>query len=122
MFGAVSPQVGAGNVLMALEMSRNDGPWELPDDMRKVNAVVRYSQGNVQNAFSITGMGYSADWNATTDQIPLRAVETRGLSRFGNIDPTDAGPGPPATAWRSTGCNRAGRDRPASRPIPCRAG
>ena len=90
VFGAVSPQVGAGNVLMALEMSRNDGPWELPDDMRKVNAVVRYSQGNVQNAFSITGMGYSADWNAT-DQIPLRAVETRGLSRFGNIDPTDAG-------------------------------
>ena len=90
VFGAASPQVGAGNVLMALEMSRNDGPWELPDDMRKVNAVVRYSQGNVQNGFSITGMGYSADWNAT-DQIPLRAVETRGLSRFGNIDPTDAG-------------------------------
>ena len=90
VFGAVSPQVGAGNVLMALEMSRNDGPWELPDDMRKVNAVVRYSQGNLQNGFSITGMGYSADWNAT-DQIPLRAVETRGLSRFGNIDPTDAG-------------------------------
>ena len=90
VFGAVSPQVGAGNVLMALEMSRNDGPWELPDDLRKTNAVVRYSQGNLQNGFSITGMGYSADWNAT-DQIPLRAVETRGLSRFGNIDPTDAG-------------------------------
>ena len=90
VFGAVSPQVGAGNVLMALELSTNDGPWERPDDMRKVNTVVRYSQGDLQNGFSITGMGYDADWNAT-DQIPLRAVESGSLSRFGAIDNTDAG-------------------------------
>ena len=90
VFGAVSPQVGAGNVLMALELSTNDGPWDRPDEMRKVNAVLRYSQGDLQNGFSITGMGYSADWNAT-DQIPLRAVESGRLSRFGAIDNTDAG-------------------------------
>ena len=90
VFGAVSPEVGAGNVLLALETSTNDGPWELPDDLRKVNAVVRYSQGDLTNGFSITGMGYKADWNST-DQIPLRAVEAGSLSRFGNIDPTDAG-------------------------------
>ena len=90
VFGAVSPQVGAGNVLMALEASTNDGPWELPDNMRKVNTVVRYSQGDLTNGFSVTGMGYKADWNAT-DQIPLRAVEAGSLSRFGAIDDTDAG-------------------------------
>ena len=90
VFGAVSPKVGAGNLLMALELSTNDGPWELPDNMRKVNTVVRYSQGDLTNGFSVTGMGYNADWNAT-DQIPLRAVESGSLSRFGNIDPTDAG-------------------------------
>ena len=90
VFGAASPEVGAGNVLMALEMSTNDGPWELPDNMRKVNGVVRYSQGDLTNGFSITGMGYNADWNAT-DQIPLRAVESGSLSRFGAIDDTDAG-------------------------------
>ena len=89
-FGAVSPEVGGGNLLMALELSTNDGPWVLPDEMRKVNGVVRYSQGDLQNGFSITGMGYSADWNST-DQIPLRAVEAGSLSRFGNIDPSDAG-------------------------------
>ncbi len=89
-FGAVSPEVGAGNLLMALELSANDGPWVLPDEMRKVNGVVRYSRGDLQNGFSVTGMGYSADWNST-DQIPLRAVEAGSLSRFGNIDPTDAG-------------------------------
>ena len=90
VFGAVSPRVGAGNVLLALELSTNDGPWERPDDMRKVNTVVRYSQGDLTNGFSITGMGYDADWNAT-DQIPLRAVESGSLSRFGAIDDTDAG-------------------------------
>ena len=89
-FGAVSPKVGAGNLLLALELSTNDGPWVLPDEMRKVNGVVRYSRGDLQNGFSVTGMGYSADWNST-DQIPLRAVEAGSLSRFGNIDPTDAG-------------------------------
>jgi outer membrane receptor protein involved in Fe transport len=89
-FGAVSPEVGAGNLLMALELSTNDGPWELPDDMRKVNGVVRYSQGDVQNGFSVTGMGYAADWNST-DQIPRRAVDAGSLPRFGTIDPTDAG-------------------------------
>ena len=90
VFGAASPRVGRGHVLTALELSTNDGPWERPDDMRKVNAVVRYSQGDLQNGFSVTGMGYSADWNAT-DQIPLRAVESGRLARFGAVDDTDAG-------------------------------
>ncbi len=90
VFGAASPEVGAGNLLVALELSKNDGPWELPDDMRKVNSVIRYSQGDRQSGFSVTAMGYKADWNAT-DQIPLRAVESGSLSRFGNIDATDGG-------------------------------
>ena len=90
VFGAASPRVGRGHVLTALELSTNDGPWERPDDMRKVNTVVRYSQGDLQNGFSVTGMGYSADWNAT-DQIPLRAVESGRLARFGAVDDTDAG-------------------------------
>ncbi len=109
-FGAVSPQVGAGNVLMALEASTNDGPWKRPDNMRKVNTVVRYSQDDLTNGFSITGMGYKADWNAT-DQIPLRAVEAGSLSRFGAIDDTDAG----RTSRYSLafdGLDRAGRHRP----------
>ena len=35
-------------------------------------------------------MGYDGHWNAT-DQIPRRAVEQGLITRFGNIDPTDAG-------------------------------
>ena len=90
VLGAVSPQVASGDLLLALELARNDGPWELRDNMRKANGLVRYSRGDRQNAFSVTAMGYSGDWNST-DQIPRRAVEQGQITRFGNIDPTDAG-------------------------------
>ena len=76
VFGAASPRVADGNLLVALDLSRNDGPWVNPDDLKKANGVVRYSRGDTRNGFSITGMGYTADWNAT-DQVPLRAIESR---------------------------------------------
>ncbi len=90
VMGAASPRVGDGSLLVALALSRNDGPWVLPDDMRKANGIVRYSRGDTRNGFSITGMGYTADWNAT-DQVPARAIESGLIPRFGTIDPTDAG-------------------------------
>ncbi len=90
VFGAVSPKVGGGNLLVALELSKNDGPWALPDNMKKANGVIRYSQGDTRNGYSVTAMGYSGDWNST-DQIPLRAVKAGTITRFGNLDPTDGG-------------------------------
>ena len=90
VFGAASPKVGEGNLLIALELAKNDGPWEMPDDLNKTNGVIRYSQGDTRNGFSVTAMGYSSQWNAT-DQIPLRGVKQGTLSRFGSIDATDGG-------------------------------
>ena len=90
VFGAASPEVAGGHLLVGLDLSHNDGPWERPDDLRKANGIVRYSRGGTRSGFSITGMGYTADWNAT-DQVPLRAIESGLISRFGSIDPTDDG-------------------------------
>ena len=84
------PAFGAGKLLYALEALRNDGPFDRPDDYRKFNGVLRYSQGDRANGWNVTGMAYDARWNAT-DQIPLRAVESGRLGRFGLIDPTDGG-------------------------------
>ena len=85
-----SPKVGTGNLLYALEGVYSNGPWVNPDDFKKINGVLRYSVGDAQNGFSLTGMGYAAKWNST-DQIPLRAVTDGELDRFGAIDPTDGG-------------------------------
>ncbi|MEO7132665.1 MAG: TonB-dependent receptor, partial [Vicinamibacterales bacterium] len=90
VLGAVSPSVGGGHLLAALELNHNDGPWARPDDYRKVNGVLRYSRGNVQDGFSVTGMGYSASWDSS-DQVPARAFATGAISRFGSIDPSDRG-------------------------------
>ena len=65
LFGAASPRVGGGYLLGALEVNHNDGPWVRPDDYQKVNGVLRYSRGDNRNGFSLTGMGYRADWDAT---------------------------------------------------------
>jgi TonB-dependent receptor-like protein/carboxypeptidase family protein len=90
LFGAASPRVGSGFLLGAVELNRNDGPWVRPDDYRKLNGVVRYSQGDNRNGFSVTGMGYRADWDST-DQVAKRAIASGQISRFGNLDASDGG-------------------------------
>lgn len=85
---AASPKIGDGFLLYALEASHNDGPWQNPDDYRKWNGVLRYTRGGQTSGFSITAMGYRADWNAT-DQIPRRAVSAGLISQYGAIDTTD---------------------------------
>jgi len=87
---AASPRVASGHLLAALEVERNDGPWDRPDDYRKVNGVVRYSRGDSVNGLSMTAMGYRAKWNST-DQVPRRAIDSGAIGRFGAIDDTDGG-------------------------------
>jgi hypothetical protein len=90
VLAAVSPKAGSGHLLAAVEVNHTDGPWERPDDYQKTNAVLRYTRGSAQNGFSITGMGYWADWRST-DQVPQRAVESGLIDRFGLVDASDRG-------------------------------
>src|SRR5258706_383002 len=61
-----------------------------PEDYRKLNGVLRFSQGTNADGYTVSLMGYHGKWNAT-DQIPQRAVDDGTISRFGAIDPTDGG-------------------------------
>ena len=90
VFGAASPRLGAGHLLGAIELNHNDGPWTRPDGYQKVNGVLRYSQGDNRNGFSVTGMGYWGDWEST-DQVAERAIASGMISRFGFLDGTDGG-------------------------------
>jgi hypothetical protein len=80
----------AGNVLMAVEATAYDGPWDVSDNIRKWNGVVRYSEGTETDGFTVTGMGYSNRWTST-DQIAERAVTSGLIDRFGSLDPSDGG-------------------------------
>ncbi len=87
---AGSPAWGAGHVLYGLELFHNDGPWEVPEHYRKVNGLLRYSQGSRYDGFAITGMVYRGSWTST-DQIAQRAIDGGLLNRFGSLDPTSGG-------------------------------
>lgn len=83
---AGSAAAAGGTVLAALDLTRSDGPWTLPEDLRKTNALLKYSHGTQANGWSVKLEGYYARWNAT-DQVPLRAIEDGEIGRYGNIDP-----------------------------------
>ena len=88
---AASPTVGNGNLLYALELFQNNGPFVHSDGYRKINGVLRFSEGTESNGFNVSLMAYRAHWNST-DQIPQRAIDEGLLkNRFDAIDPTDGG-------------------------------
>ena len=90
LFLGGSTAVAGGNLLAAAEVSHLDGPWTHPDNARKLNLALRYSQGDSREGWSLTAL-YNRDlWNATTDQ-PQRAVAQGLVDRFGTLDPSDGG-------------------------------
>jgi TonB dependent receptor/TonB-dependent Receptor Plug Domain len=87
---AGSAAVGDGTLLAAIDGTKYDGPWDVPDDIRKINSVMRYSQGTATDGFTLTGMAYSNAWNST-DQVAQRAIDQGIIGRLGSLDPTDGG-------------------------------
>lgn len=88
---ADSPKIGNGNLLYALELFKNDGPFVVGDNFQKVNGVLRYSEGTASQGFNVTAMAYNSNRYHATDQIPKRAVDAGTLGRFDAIDQTDGG-------------------------------
>jgi outer membrane receptor protein involved in Fe transport len=89
-FTADSTRLGEGTLLGAAEVQHYDGPWDTPGDQRKVNTVLRYSAGDDDQGYSVTGMFYHDLWNAQTDE-PERALKEGLITRFGELDPSDGG-------------------------------
>jgi hypothetical protein len=90
LLGGTQAAGDGARLLGAVELARDDGPWDRPEDLRKVNALLRYARGTDLQGLTITGMAYSNRWSST-DQIPVRAVTGGQLGRFGGVDDTDGG-------------------------------
>ena len=87
---AGSPEWAQGHLLYGLELFHNNGPWQIPENYRKLNGVLRYSQGSRFDGISLTGMAYQGKWKST-DQIAERAIGSGQVDRFGTLDPTTGG-------------------------------
>ena len=90
VLAAGSTALGGGNLLAAVEGQHYNGPFTTPDEQRKENAVLRYSEGDEHNGYSLTGMYYHDNWTNTTD-VPLRAISAGLIDWFGSLNPTDGG-------------------------------
>jgi len=91
LLAAGSQDLGDGQLLGAAEAQHYDGPFTTPDDARRENTVLRYSEGDEHDGYSVTGMYYHQLWTNTTD-IPVRAItEDIVPDRFGTLNPTDGG-------------------------------
>jgi outer membrane receptor protein involved in Fe transport len=87
---AGSDSVGRGILTYGLEYQQSDGPWDMPNDYRKLNAVLRYFAPVGPGTVGLTVMGYDGRWSST-DQIPQRAVDSGLIGRFGTLDASDGG-------------------------------
>ena len=87
---AGSTLVGSGELLLAGEWMRYDGPSKVPGDYRRPNGLLKYTVGDDQRGGGVTLQAYDARWTAS-DQIPVSAIPSLAGGRYGSLDPTSAG-------------------------------
>jgi outer membrane receptor protein involved in Fe transport len=77
---------GEGNILYALEHHQTNGFFDLDQDVRKYNGLIKYS-GDLGGVPSrVTFSAYDSQWTST-NQVPERALASGQIDRFGFIDP-----------------------------------
>jgi len=89
--GSALPLAKESPILLgAVETMREDGPWTTPEKLRKLNGLLRLSDGTVAKGWSIDATYYQAHWDST-DQVPLELIQSGQLGRFSALDPSDGG-------------------------------
>jgi hypothetical protein len=108
---AASTSVAGHDLLAAIEVAANDGPWDQPEALRKSNALLRWSRGSAANGYSITAQAYKSHWTAT-EHVPERAIDSGEIGRFGALSADDGGRThrySVAGEWAQTGARGATR-------------
>lgn len=89
--GILSPQLGPVQTVIANEIYFTDGPFDHPDNFMKYNFFGKFTLDPTPDSkLSLWTSFYTGDWDAS-GQIPLRAVRSGLLDRFGSLDPTEGG-------------------------------
>ena len=93
---ADSRTVGQDMVLLtAVERTNYQGPWVVPEGLRKTNALLTLSAGSASQGWSTSLSLYRAHWTST-DQIPQRLIDqgsyqNQAFGRFDSLDASDGG-------------------------------
>jgi outer membrane receptor protein involved in Fe transport len=91
VMAADSIEVADGDLLFGVQTHVYDGAWVgVEENLRRYNALARYSRSSELREWNITVMGYDATWDSA-DQVPQRAVDSGLVDEFGTIDDTVGG-------------------------------
>lgn len=90
LLNASSVNLIDGHLSYAIEAQTYDSVWDNDQNLKKLNGLIKFNQGDEQQGWGITLMAYDAKWDAT-DQVPKRAIRNNTINRFGAIDNTDGG-------------------------------
>jgi outer membrane receptor protein involved in Fe transport len=76
---------------LAGQFYRTDGPFEAPQDFGRFNLFGKFHTHLSEDArLAVTASGFSSAWDAS-GQVPLRAVQSGAIRRFGAIDDLEGG-------------------------------
>lgn len=73
------------DLTLALEGQTYDGPWQLEQDLEKLNVFAKLVHEAGPVTYRLAGTAYDSSWTST-DQVPERAVNSGLIDRFGFID------------------------------------
>lgn len=77
-------------LLGAVALTRHDGPWEVPQGLEAEHAVLRYTEGDQRQYWSVQAQHYQSTWLAT-DQVAQRAIDQGLIGRFGTLEDSNGG-------------------------------
>ncbi|PSL45476.1 outer membrane receptor protein involved in Fe transport [Chitinophaga niastensis] len=86
-----APGVHDQNAYIAADYTYTDSYFDNSQKFKRFNLLGRYNIAvNKNNTLSLIASGFTSSWNAS-GQVPLRALESGYMTRFGSIDPSEGG-------------------------------
>src|SRR5450432_2173755 len=86
-----SPKWDAAKAMFAVEVGRQDGPFDNPEGWDKYKLFNKLTVPlTPTSSLSLGESSYAGNWHGS-GQIPARAVDSGLVTRFGSIDPSEGG-------------------------------
>nr|WP_295660989.1 TonB-dependent receptor [Polymorphobacter sp.] len=81
-----SRKLGVGDLFVGGEVRYDNGPFEIPGDLRLFNALVKWTGPVGDGTLRTSLQGYHVDFRSA-EQVPQRAIDSGLIDRLGYLDP-----------------------------------
>ena len=85
LVAAGSAKLGTGDILLGVEARSDDGPYDLSQKVRLFNGFAKWTGPLGGGTLRASATSYRVDFRSS-EQIPLRAIESGQIGRFGFFD------------------------------------